>query len=464
MRQTINLFRATLAVAPLLIAACDGSGNSAASPGSSDAAVASIKALAAATASLSGTTIPSATKITDSSAIVWTLSSGLVDKNGVGDGISSRVTLLLYDNKVLYQENSSHNWYSWNGRTWASASADPRLTASLSGTSIPAETQITNGSATVWVVSGGLVYKNGVGDGISNGVTLLLYDNGTIYQQNSAGNWWSWSAGKWASSSDPRKTTSANGTSIPATPQITDSRGNIWTVSGGAVYEDGLLAASSANVTGLVYDGGVIYQENSADKWWTWSGSAWVSSTAPVATGTTPTISGSPATADTVGMAYSFVPTTTNPGGGTMSFSVTNLPAWTVFSTVTGALTGTPSSGQTGAYADIIIGVSSGGSTAAYLAGFSINVTAGSTTGSASLSWAAPIENTNGTALTDLEGYTIYYGTSAGDLTQSIQLASTATSYVVSNLNSGTYYFTVAANASDGTESAQSPVGSLAIP
>jgi hypothetical protein len=79
------------------------------------------------------------------------------------------------------------------------------------------------------------------------------------------------------------------------------------------------------------------------------------------------------------------------------------------------------------------------------------------TTGSAALAWSAPTENTNGTALTDLAGYKIYYGSSAESMTQTVQVASpTATAYVVSNLAAGTYYFAVAAYASDGTQSTQS--------
>ena len=40
--------------------------------------------------------------------------------------------------------------------------------------------------------------------------------------------------------------------------------------------------------------------------------------------------------------------------------------------------------------------------------------------GSATLSWEAPTTNTNGTALTDLAGYRIYYGPSAEQLDQSV--------------------------------------------
>jgi hypothetical protein len=333
-------------------------------------------------------------------------------------------------------------------------------TASASGTTIPSATSITDSSANVWTVVAGVVHENAALAGYSSGVTLLLYDTKTVYQENAAGGWWSWNGTTWASSSDPRKTASANGTTIPAATQITDSSGNVWVVSGGVIYKNGVLAGYSSGVTTLAYDKAVIYQENAADNWWSWNGTTWTSSSAPVSGGTSPpTISGSPTTADTVGEAYSFVPTTTNPGGGTMSFSVANRPAWGVFSTATGALTGTPSNVQAGDYANIVITVSSGGQSAS-LAAFAVTVS----DGSAALSWSAPTENTNGSALTDLEGYTIHYGTSPSEMTQTVQLASaTATSYTVSNLISGTYYFEVEAYATDGTVSAESTSGTKTI-
>jgi hypothetical protein len=63
-----------------------------------------------------------------------------------------------------------------------------------------------------------------------------------------------------------------------------------------------------------------------------------------------------------------------------------------------------------------------------------------------------------------LTGFTIYYGTNQSALTQSIVVSgATTTTYEVTGLASGTWYFAVAANAADGTESAQSTVGSKTI-
>src|SRR5450631_2147105 len=66
--------------------------------------------------------------------------------------------------------------------------------------------------------------------------------------------------------------------------------------------------------------------------------------------------------------------------------------------------------------------------------------------GTATLSWTPPTENTNGTPLADLVGYHIHYGTTPGELTKLIDLAATnITTFEVSNLTPGTYYFSISA-------------------
>ncbi|HEY7639748.1 MAG TPA: putative Ig domain-containing protein [Steroidobacteraceae bacterium] len=170
-----------------------------------------------------------------------------------------------------------------------------------------------------------------------------------------------------------------------------------------------------------------------------------------------PTISGAPPTSATVGSAYAFTPTARDANGDTLTFSITNKPAWATFSTSTGKLSGTPSSAQTGTYSNIAIKVSDGKATAA-LPAFAIVVSSTSTgDGSASLSWTPPTQNSNGSPLTNLAGYRIYYGTSAGAMNRTIQVANPGLSrYVVDNLAAATWYFTVRAYTSSGVESAAS--------
>jgi hypothetical protein len=179
---------------------------------------------------------------------------------------------------------------------------------------------------------------------------------------------------------------------------------------------------------------------------------------------TPPTISGAPPTTDTAGTPYTFTPTASDTDGDALSFSVQNLPAWATFSIATGTLSGTPTTANVGTYSNIVISVSDGQSSAS-LAPFSINVTQPATSGTATLTWTAPTTNTNGSALTDLAGYHIYYGTSASSLTNVIDVSNPATTtYTVSSLASGTWYFAVNAYTTSGLDSALSNTGSKSIP
>ena len=87
-----------------------------------------------------------------------------------------------------------------------------------------------------------------------------------------------------------------------------------------------------------------------------------------------------------------------------------------------------------------------------------------SAVGTATVSWEAPITNTDGTPLTDLAGYRIYYGSSPESLAHSVQIKTIGLqTYVIDDLQSGIWYFAVMAVATDGSESKLSNVVSKTI-
>jgi len=240
-------------------------------------------------------------------------------------------------------------------------------------------------------------------------------------------------------------------------------------------------------------------------------------------------LSGSPAAQVAANSAYYFRPHAENPPGSSLIFSITNKPSWAAFSLMTGQLSGTPGSSDTGDYPGIQI-TATDGTSSATLPPFTIHVRppntlvassdstgsnsgsnaaagnsgsgstgsgstgssstgsgstgsstsgaggsangsgsggtsgSGSTTDTVSVSWTAPTENTDGSALTNLSGYTILYGNSASAMTQQVRINTVGElAYVLSNLNPGTWYFEIVAINSSGVQSAPSSVVSITI-
>ncbi|MDH5766081.1 MAG: fibronectin type III domain-containing protein [Gammaproteobacteria bacterium] len=88
-----------------------------------------------------------------------------------------------------------------------------------------------------------------------------------------------------------------------------------------------------------------------------------------------------------------------------------------------------------------------------------------STGSTITLSWDPPTHNTDGSPMTDLSGYKIYYGTSSYEVSSnSITINNPSIStYVIDNLNTNTtYYFVITAINSRRIESRASAIVSKA--
>ncbi len=179
-------------------------------------------------------------------------------------------------------------------------------------------------------------------------------------------------------------------------------------------------------------------------------------------TNNAPTISGNPPPAVKVGDNYAFTPTASDPDGDTLLFSIQNKPMWANFDTSTGTLSGVAVLGSEGTYANIQITVSDG-SLSASMPQFSVDVTQVAL-GSATLSWTAPTQNIDGSPLTDLAAYKIYYGNSPGSYPNQIHIDNPGiTTYVVENLVPNTYYFVATSINSMGVESEFSNVANKTV-
>jgi hypothetical protein len=184
---------------------------------------------------------------------------------------------------------------------------------------------------------------------------------------------------------------------------------------------------------------------------------------------TPPTLAGSPAPSVATGHAYTFLPKSGDPNGLRLVFAIANKPSWATFDSTTGLLSGT--AGAVGTYPNIVITAYDGWSKAT-LPAFDIAVTQAAattvtppvvSTGSATLAWTPPTENTNGGVLTNLAGYRVYFGTTP-EVQETLTLANAGlTRYVMTGLSKTTWYFAISAYDANGNESNRTEVASIAV-
>jgi len=84
-------------------------------------------------------------------------------------------------------------------------------------------------------------------------------------------------------------------------------------------------------------------------------------------------------------------------------------------------------------------------------------------TGSLTVRWTPPTQNTDGSTLTDLAGYRIYYGTAATDLSRTATVSNPGlVAYVLDGLTAGTWYVAMTAY-SPGGESDRTATASASV-
>jgi Putative Ig domain len=165
-----------------------------------------------------------------------------------------------------------------------------------------------------------------------------------------------------------------------------------------------------------------------------------------------PSIAGNPARSTVQNQFYSFTPSASDPEGSSVAFSVRNLPRWASFDPTTGTISGTPTGADLGTYANIQV-IATDGTLSAYTPSFTIVVIA-QAGNNVTLSWTTPVENTDGSVVSGLGGYKIYWGTSSRDYSH-VEIIDNpgVTTYVVQNLSADTYYFASTAYDTSGAES-----------
>ena len=155
-----------------------------------------------------------------------------------------------------------------------------------------------------------------------------------------------------------------------------------------------------------------------------------------------------------VGATFDYQPVARDPESDTLRFTAVNLPAWASLDPTSGHISGTPGPNDAGLYESVSITVADA-THKVVTAPFSITVNPAPelASGVASLQWEVPPSKVSGEPLDDLAGYRILYGRSSSDLDHSVLITDPAvTSYQVSKVTSGVWYFAVVAVSSNGLE------------
>ena len=185
--------------------------------------------------------------------------------------------------------------------------------------------------------------------------------------------------------------------------------------------------------------------------------------TAPAVVNRAPTISGEAIATARVAETYTWQPVAADPDGDALHFSAANLPGWASIDPANGLISGTPGEKDVGVYESITITVADLERQTA-TPQFSITVTGDVRAGVASLQWETPPSKVDGSPLDDLAGFRILYGRSSDELDHSVIIDDPATtSYELTSLTSGVWYFAVVAVNASGLEGPPTTVATKSI-
>ena len=148
--------------------------------------------------------------------------------------------------------------------------------ASQNGAKIPGLPSIVDASGATWTIVSNVVQKNGAIAGNNSNAAVLIYLNGVIYQENTSNLWFRWLGAAWTGQIPDPRIVSANNAVIKTTGELVDQQRNVWSISGGILYRNGLQANGNYNTVEALYESGLIYSENTSAAWYLWTGSIWV--------------------------------------------------------------------------------------------------------------------------------------------------------------------------------------------
>jgi hypothetical protein len=142
--------------------------------------------------------------LVDSGSRVWSLPADEYAHldGSLTDGGYNTIALLYHDDRI-YRENSSDEWYVWNGSAWTRVSGDPTKHAaggaSADGAHIGVGTDsLVDSVGNLWTLPADeYANRNGARVAGNSNTVQILYHNAVIYTEDTTGGWRSWSGSSW---------------------------------------------------------------------------------------------------------------------------------------------------------------------------------------------------------------------------------------------------------------------------
>lgn len=189
-------------------------------------------------------------------------------------------------------------------------------------------------------------------------------------------------------------------------------------------------------------------------------GSVSATASLTVTPATLTTISLTPASSSmTAGSTVQFTATGSYSDGSTQNLTTSAI--WSASNTAVASVSN--ATGSKGLGTGVASGTATISATSNGVSGSAALTVTAPSTASISLAWDPATTYSDGSPITDLAGYRVYYGTVPGTYSSSVDVGN-MTNYTISNLTSGTYYLAVTVRNLSGTESAYSNQVSKSIP
>ena len=164
----------------------------------------------------------------------------------------------------------------------ANTSAKSKAQESAQQTVMPPASSIVDAGGNNWTLVNGNVLQGGVNTNCPVAAVYVMYWNHTVYCENEYAWWYVYGSNGWSACADPRGSTeSGQQTVMPPAAKIVDASNNVYTLSSGAVFRNGVNTNCPVAAVYVMYWNHTVYCENEYASWYVYGTGGWSACTDP---------------------------------------------------------------------------------------------------------------------------------------------------------------------------------------